>query len=260
MRLTGPLHRAFRPLLVLPWLLLPGLQGHCQTPGVPEAPDSEAPRVLLVPAEQARFASPVGGRVLRVVVRPGDRFRRGELLVEFDCARQRLELAKSRARLAAADATLESNRRLQELQSIGDLELALSRAQRDEAGAEVESASLELSYCRLEAPWDGSVVARHVNPLESVSPGQPLLEVNSAGMPMVQLYVPSSWLAWLRVGTRFEIDILETGARHGVRLTRLGSQVDAVSQTVEIFGELEDTGDGLLPGMTGTARIERPAP
>ncbi|MFM7784366.1 MAG: HlyD family efflux transporter periplasmic adaptor subunit [Gammaproteobacteria bacterium] len=124
----------------------------------------------------------------------------------------------------------------------------------------MRAAWLEVDYCRLEAPWDGAVVARHVNALESVSPGQPLLEIHSAAVPRLQLFVPSGWLAWLAVGARFEVEILETGRRYPAVLKRLGTQVDAVSQTVELFGEFDGETEGLLPGMTGTALMAPPSP
>lgn len=253
-RTTG--HRAGPAVLAVAALLMPPLAPAGESPAAADAP----PRALLVPDEEAKFASPLGGRVLRVLVRPGERFRKGDLLIEFDCARQQFELTRTRARLEAADATLRSNLRLLELQSIGELELALSRSQRAEVEAGMHAAELELRYCRLEAPWDGAVVARHVNPLESVAAGQPLLEINSVATPRMQLIVPSGWLAWLRAGARFEVEILETGRRYPALVKRLGTEVDAVSQTVELFAEFDGEAEGLLPGMTGTALLAPPAP
>jgi multidrug efflux pump subunit AcrA (membrane-fusion protein) len=181
------------------------------------------------------------------------------VLVEFDCALRELELRKASARLEVAEATLRSNLRLKELQSVGELELAVSRGERDAAEAEAKRVGLEIQYCSLRAPWDGNVVARHVNPLENIALGAPLLEVNSQSAPLAQMLVPSRWLAWLEVGTAFEVEILETGARYPARISRLGAQVDAVSQTVEVFGAVEGEAAHLLPGMSGSAHFTVPA-
>jgi RND family efflux transporter MFP subunit len=235
-------------------LCLPVAGAHAQETAPAEAP----PRVLLIAAEKANLSSPMSGRVARVAVDAGDRFHKGAVLVEFDCALRELELRKANARLEIAEATLRSNQRLKELQSVGDLELAVSRGERDAAEAEARRVSLEIQYCSLRAPWDGNVVARHVNPLENIALGAPLLEVNSQAAPLAQMLVPSRWLAWLEVGTAFEIEIIETGARYPARVSRRGAQVDAVSQTVEVFGTVEGDPARLLPGMSGSAHFAIP--
>ena len=68
----------------------------------------------------------------------------------------------------------------------------------------------------------------------------------------------AGWLAWLRTGQAFTLDLDETGRSHPGRITRLGAQIDPISQTLTVYGALTGTPAGLVAGMSGAARFPRP--
>ncbi len=217
------------------------------------AADTEPVQALLQPSAEATLSSRLAGQVQRIGVKPGDSFAAGQALVEFDCALLEQQLRKARAELDIAAATLASNRKLKDLDSISDLEVQIARAQSDKAQAELEAAQAQRSYCTLAAPFAGRVVARHCNAPENVTVGEPLLDIVALGTPVIQMFVPSVWLAWLAPGLGFEVEVRETGTRYPARVVRTGARVDAVSQTVEVFGEFSGDAQALLPGMSGSA-------
>lgn len=221
--------------------------------------DPEPVQALLQPSAEATLSSRLAGQVRSIAVKPGDSFAAGQALVEFDCALLEQQVRKARAELDIASATLASNRKLKDLSSISDLEVEVARAQSDKAQAELKGAQTQRSYCTLAAPFAGRVVARHCNAPENVTVGEPLLDIVALGTPVIQMFVPSTWLAWLAPGASFEVEVRETGARHPARITRTGARVDAVSQTVEVFGEFTDDAASLLPGMSGSAMFPPPA-
>jgi multidrug efflux pump subunit AcrA (membrane-fusion protein) len=60
-------------------------------------------------------------------------------------------------------------------------------------------------------------------------------------------------LRTLQIGSEFSIDVMETGKRYAAKVSAINARVDAVAQTLEIEGRLQDNPPELLPGMTGTA-------
>lgn len=224
------------------------------------AADPEPVQALLQPAAEATLSSRLAGQVRAISVKPGDSFAAKEALVDFDCALLEQQVRKARAELDIAAATLASNRKLKDLSSISDLEVEVARAQSEKAQAELESAQVQRSYCTLTAPFAGRVVARHSNAPENVTVGEPLLDIVALGTPVIQMFVPSTWLAWLTPGAAFEVEVRETGARYPARITRTGARVDAVSQTVEVFGEFTGEAGTLIPGMSGSAIFPAPKP
>ena len=86
-----------------------------------------------------------------------------------------------------------------------------------------------------------------------VSPGTPLLDILETGQLEVQMIVPSRWLAWLKPGAPFTVEVEELGRRFPAKVRRLGAQIDPVSQTVPVVGVIDSAHPELLPGMSGWA-------
>jgi membrane fusion protein (multidrug efflux system) len=63
------------------------------------------------------------------------------------------------------------------------------RAQRDKAQASVEQAKLNLSYCTIMAPIDGSIAQRNVQVGDRVQPGVPIMSV----VPLDHIYVEANF-------------------------------------------------------------------
>jgi membrane fusion protein, multidrug efflux system len=241
-------------------LRLGGLLGGLAGMALAHAVEPPPVQALLLAKDEATLSSRMAGQISELQLKAGDSFVRGQVLLRFDCALGEQEAKKARAQLDIARATLASNLKLKALESISDLEVAIARAEQDKAEAEVARSAIQMRYCDLAAPWDGRVVERHGNPLENVAVGQPLLTIIATGTPSIQMFVPSAALAWLTVGVEFELEVRETGQRYRARLARVGARVDAVSQTVELYGEFLGQHPELLPGMSGSAFLQSVAP
>jgi membrane fusion protein, multidrug efflux system len=72
------------------------------------------------------------------------------------------------------------------------------------------------------------------------------------------LIAPSRWLAWLKPGMPFKVDIHETEKTYSAQVMRLSGRVDPVSQTIKVFGEIRGDAPELMAGMSGRAVIPPP--
>ena len=215
-------------------------------------------RALLTPLVESTLSSQIAGRIERISVQNGERFKQGDLLVEFDCTIQKAQLQKVRSELLATRKRHEANLKLQEYKSIGDLDVAISAAEVEKARAEYALGKARVGMCIIDAPFDGRVIKRIAKPYESVNQGQALIEILDDSELKVELYVPSRWLLWLKQDTEFTVRIDETGKTYPARLTSLGARVDAVSQSIEITAVISGNHPELLAGMSGEARFQVP--
>jgi membrane fusion protein, multidrug efflux system len=215
-------------------------------------------RVLLISCKETILSSEISASVKQMLVDLGDRFRTGEKLITFDGASYRAELQKAESELERARKTVEVNRRLHGLNSISDLEVAVSEANMSAAKAEVLLRKIRLGKCAITAPFSGRVVKRHARPFEYVNPGSPLIEIIDDIHLEMQLFVTSSWLKWLKKGAPFEVFIDETKKKYSGTVSAMGSRVDPVSQTLEIRAVIQGMHSELLAGMSGTARFTIP--
>lgn len=210
-------------------------------------------RAMLAPQAEAVLASELSARIEAIPFNSGERFRKGDTLVAFDCAAFRAVLAEARAAMRGAVHKLDNARKLATLKSAGQLELDLAEAEVERAQARAQAAAVPVDRCVIRAPYAGRVVERKAQPHESAAPGQPLIAVLDDSRIEVRMLVPSAWLRWLKPGTPFTLTVDETGLGYRGRVARLGARVDAVSQSVAAVGLLDGAADGIVAGMSGNA-------
>ena len=215
-------------------------------------------RAQLTPRGFTTLAAEIGAEVERIAVREGDRFTKGQVLIAFDCSVQRAQLDEARAAYSAAEKTVAVNKRLLELQTIGQLESDVSVAKAEEERAKVAAGSAVLAKCSVPAPFDGRVVDQKVRAQQFVQPGQALLDVIDDSVLELDFVVPSKWLLWLKPGYAFKVAIDETGQTYPVKLARTGARIDPVSQTVKVTGAIGGHFPELLAGMSGRVLLAPP--
>jgi RND family efflux transporter MFP subunit len=217
-------------------------------------------RAQLVSRNEVVLSSELAAKIESLQLREGDAFRVGQLLVGFDCTLFKAQLNKAQSTADAARQTLQVNQRLAELNSIGRLEVELADARLKESSAEVAYMQATVSKCAITAPFAGRVVKRLAASFQFVTPGTPLLAIQDAEELEIRMIVPSQWLAALKVGKRFTVQVDELGKSFAARVVRIGARIDPVSQSVDIVGAIEGKPAMLLPGMSGWALFGSPGP
>ncbi|MBF8274728.1 MAG: Efflux transporter periplasmic adaptor subunit [Magnetococcales bacterium] len=222
------------------------------------AESSGQTRVLLAAQRHTVLASRLAGPIERMTVNDGDRFDKGRELVFMNCSIQQAELEKSQAELDAARHTFQARQRLQNLASGSELETRLAAAEVARTSAEVKRGQAVVSMCVLSAPFSGRVVTRQAQPHQSVTPGQPLLEILDDTDLAAHLIIPSRWLRWITIGTPFTMNLDETDQRYQGQVVMIGARIDPASQSVTVLGHIQGNHPELLAGMSGNARFEPP--
>ena len=215
-------------------------------------------RAQLMPRRYTTIAAEIGAKVSGIPVGEGGAFRAGQVLVQFDCSLQRAQLEKADAELEGAEQTLKSNLRLEQLNSVGQLELDLSKSAANKARAEVGANKAVLAKCQVAAPFAGRVAEQKVREQQFVQPGQALLDILDDSVLELEFLVPSVWLRWLKVGSAFDVQIDETRKSYPARFTRIGARVDPVSQSVKVAAAIYGRFPELMAGMSGKVQISPP--
>jgi membrane fusion protein, multidrug efflux system len=220
--------------------------------------DGNEMRAQLTPVKYAALAAEMPAKVERVTMYEGQAFKRGDVLVAFDCEMQRAQLQKMQAQLFAAETTLTGNERLSELNAIGAVELNTSLAEVQKAKADVAYLQATVKKCTISAPFDGRAGDVLVREQQFVKAGDPLLNIFDDSALELEFILPSSWLVWLDPGHRFEVNIEDTGNTYPARLKRLSGHVDPLSHTVKAVAVIDGDYAELLSGMSGFILLTPP--
>ena len=216
-------------------------------------------RAQLLPRRYTTIAAEIGAKVKRLPVSEGGTFKAGQLLVSFDCSLQQAQLQKAQAELSGAEQTHKTNLRLVELDSVGQLDLDLSKAALGKAKAEVGANQAVLAKCSIAAPYSGRLAEQKVREQQYVQPGQALLDIIDDSVLELEFLVPSAWLGWLRVGSSFQVEIDETRKSYPAKFIRIGARVDPVSQSIKVAAAIDGKFPELIAGMSGRVKVTPPA-
>jgi RND family efflux transporter MFP subunit len=212
-------------------------------------------RALLVPATESILSSQVSAQITKIAFAEGQSFKKGDVLVKFECAENRAEAQKARAELDAASKTHQSNEKLLQHKAINRLQVDVSRANVNRAKAQTSLMNARVRYCTIIAPYSGRVSKLGAHQHDTVSIGQAIIEILDDSSLKMELYVPSRWLSWLKSDQEFTVKIDETGKSYPAKVKGLGSRVDPVSQTIALYAEITGQHPELLAGMSGVAQF-----
>jgi membrane fusion protein, multidrug efflux system len=227
-------------------------------PAAKPAIERQEIRAQLLPRRYTTIAAEIGAKVSRMPVAEGGSFKAGQTLVSFDCTLQQAQLRKAEVELQGAEQTLKSNLRLAELNSIGQLDLDQSKTAVGKAQADLAATRALLAKCSVAAPFGGRIAEQKVREQQYVQPGQAMLDIIDDSVLELEFLVPSRWLAWVRVGGSFSIQIDETGKTYPAKFIRIGARVDPVSQSVKVAAAISSHFPELIAGMSGRVQITPP--
>ncbi|MDR3440651.1 HlyD family efflux transporter periplasmic adaptor subunit [Telmatospirillum sp.] len=212
-------------------------------------------RAQITARHYSTLSGELAAQIIQIRTNIGLHFKKGDVLVEFDCAVQRAQDAHARATLVQAEKTYAIDTRLVQLKSMGVLELEVAEAEVAKAKANVAASEAAVSKCTIPAPFDGVTVDQKAQQFQYATPGQPLLDIIDDSNLDVELLVPSHWLVWLKIGYTFDLHVEETDKIYQVKVMRLGGRVDPVSQSIKLYGEILSGAKELMAGMSGRANI-----
>jgi membrane fusion protein, multidrug efflux system len=218
-------------------------------------PAGQETRVQIRARQHATLSAEMAGKIVELPFRDGETFRKGDRLIAFDCAAQRARQDQAAAAAQAARRKWEVSGKLDQLNSISQLELATAESAEAQAKAELALTGVMVQRCSITAPYDGRVSDVQVQRYAFAAEGAPLISIYDSSQYDIEMIVPSLWLTWLKPGLSFSLRVDETGSDHEAEITRLSGAVDPVSQSVRVYGRIKGGSDRLRPGMSGSASL-----
>ena len=204
-----------------------------------------------------------------VLVRPGDRVKRGQIIGTLDCrnasaASQGISM-QARAIAAQQVALSHEAARIAELKNGGfasDNEIEKKQADSASKEAELmstkarlERATLEVSDCVLRAPFDGEVSDRTMDPGAYVHPGQSIAVVIDRNTVRVETDAPEEDFDLVKPGVRVDIYALAIGRHLVGAIARRSPAADPSTRTVHFEIDLPDPSRTLPVGTTAELAV-----
>ncbi len=213
----------------------------------------------------ATLSARISGTVKTILVKEGDRVRRGSLLATLEAmestagaAGAKYAVEEALARKKLADVTYERFSRLFKEQAVTRQELDTRRAERDMADQALarareasRAAGAIAGYTRIVAPLSGVVSAKSVDVGATVFPGMPLLTVEEEGRFRLEVNTPESLLGKIRIGREIPVSLDGAIGKYTGKVAEIVPKVDPVSRTFTV--KLDIPSKGIRSGQFGRA-------
>ncbi|HOJ59160.1 MAG TPA: efflux RND transporter periplasmic adaptor subunit [bacterium] len=214
-------------------------------------------------------ASKILATILSINVRPGDTVKKGDLLITLDdrdlCARMQQSRNALEAAKATYDKAVRDRQRYEALlktqsvtQNAYDEMVSAERiaqARLEQAQEQVNEAEVMLSYARIYAPVDGTVIEKFADPGDLASPGKPLLTMYDPTNLRVEAAVREQLSGRLKIGQKLKVRIDAVNKEMEGTVNEIVPSADPASRSVIVKVEIPRE-TGIFPGMFG--RIEIP--
>lgn len=219
---------------------------------------------------QSTVAAQIGGNVVQLAVQAGARVKAGQVLARIDERDAQAGLARSEAGVAQARAAAELARthaqRQRDLRAQGfvsqaaldqaETEARAAQAALDQAQAGRAQAALARGFATVTSPFDGVVLATHVEAGELAAPGRPVVTVYQPQALRAVVQVSASRAAAARAARRVSVLLPGSDAWVTPRQVTALPGTDPVSQTVAWRLDLAPSEAALQPGQTVRVRFE----
>lgn len=218
--------------------------------------DSETLRVILDPLHKTLLSAEVSSVVTRITKKMGERFEKGEVLIQLDSDIFVAHQDEAKAELEKTRTNLYAKKKLFEQDSASMLQLKEAEADVAAAQAKLTMATKNVDACIIIGPYAGKVVDISVEEFELAKVGDPLMQTVDDTILIAKLLIPSSLWNKLKREKVLDIHIKETQTVEKAVIKRIGAIIDPGSSTLRVDAEIDNSDGRLQAGMTGTTTLQ----
>ena len=223
-------------------------------------------------SQRTELGTTVSGVVASLPVKAGERVKKGQLLLQMEQGALQARLAQHQAVMKHRELMREEARkeleRAEELYArtlLADHDLDLAKIAHAEADAAYQTSRADFQQARedldnssFHAPFDAVVLARNVQPAETVisrCQAQSLLTLAASGQMRVRIFVAADKLENLASNRSVTVEV--AGQRYPGRVDAIGYEPETFNDTLRYPVEvLFASGDALLVGQG--AKVSQP--
>lgn len=213
--------------------------------------------VILDASERAEIYPIIFDEVLEIPYRLGQSFKQGDLLLRMrnDVYKAEYQKAKHAVDLATEDLRVKES--LQASNLISVLELLQSRASLSMANAQMAEALRNYKSTLIIAPFDGKIATIHTRLYERPLQQRSMLEIFNDKVLIARLIIPASSLSRFFIGQEVPIFVKDVNKTVTAKIIHIGAEINPVSNTVNIEGEIDNADGGLMMGMVSFLNLDK---
>jgi RND family efflux transporter MFP subunit len=212
------------------------------------------------PSENVRLTFRVSGKLTRVLVRPGQTVKTGELLATLDNTDFALRLEQANARYDLAKTQYDRAGQLLSQKLISQSVYDEAKAQFQVAAADLKTSETAVSYTELHAPFSGIISRQLVDNHENVAAQQPILELQLRDSVDIVIQVPEDVISNVKKDLDYQPEVVfdsHPQYRYRAKVKEWDARPDPATNSYKVVFTMPNPEDfNLLSGMTANVIAE----
>ena len=220
-------------------------------------------------ASKSQLSFRVGGFIQKIIAKPGDIVKKGDILATLDPADFELQVNlarvnKNQAQLQETMSRTEYNREKQlKLEGaatgsqLEQAEFKFKQAQISvqQADINLKSAERNLEHTKLRAPYNCIAATQHKDHAERIGVETPMFEIYEVNSTEVNLNVPEILVGKVQVGSKISVSVPSVNYREDAIVTRVVPIVSESTRTFRVTATLKNSEQKVVPGLFAEAQI-----
>jgi membrane fusion protein, multidrug efflux system len=213
---------------------------------------------LVAARDELKLSFKLGGIVRQVLVRDGDRVRKGQRLAELDATEIAAQETQARQWAEKAERDRQRGEALYADKVIPLEQLQNLRTQAEVAASQLRAARFNGENATITAPADGVILKRAVEERELAAPGQVVLVLGRADSGhVVRFAVSDRDVLRLKRGMPLTLRLdAWPGEEFKAQVRQISNGADPASGLFGIEAELAPTARALASGLVGRVRLQ----
>jgi membrane fusion protein, multidrug efflux system len=191
----------------------------------------------------------VGGIVREILFQPGTEVSEGIVLLRLDTETDQAQLVSLQAAARLADQEFRRARQLQQERNISEAEVQRRESEAEQAQAAVAAQQARIGQKSVRAPFDGFLGIRRVNLGQFVSPGDPIVALESVDPIFVNFTLSEHRLGQVRKGQPLAVHVDAFAERFEGEITAIEPRVRSASRSFEVQALLHNPEHRLRAGQ-----------
>lgn len=214
-----------------------------------------AHRALVEAPEQSVLSSAITSQVIKISFRSGESFKKGDILLSYDCKLIKTQKEKTEVELVGLKAKAQSYEKMFKLNSISELDYIMANSEVSKKEIELKMANITVSKCEVIAPYDGKVLKNTVHEYDYVGEQKELMSIVGTKELELIVVIPIKILYTVSKGQKISFISDEKKASAKGIIVGISPSVDPVSQTVQVRAKLTSFSGSIIPGVVGDAQL-----
>ena len=200
----------------------------------------------------------VSGKINKILVKEGDKVKKGQILAELDKTDFKIRLKDRQASFDTAKANYDRAKILVEKGAISRVDHDNIRAKFFTAKAQLDEARQNLEYTELKANFDGYIAKRYVENFEEIILSKTVFSLEDVSSLKLIVDIPENLMIAIKKGSRGKRKIFARfdaikSQQFPLSVSEVSTKADPDTKTFKVTLIMKAPADyNILPGMTAT--------